>query len=181
MSFAAHSQRVFVCVITGSADGMEDLEIPISSLQFRLYRHGASHLSVAAPGAMQNIAPVEARKNGQIVLLQGFYHADGSRDLVEMARAGKISVRYDMGGRNSHITLAAGGKISFSFDPTIPKRSGPLVSYSLQADGHIRIRCAPVFGLMPGDWIQTPQGSYLVDRISVSVGRNQANMEILTA
>ncbi|TWI68567.1 hypothetical protein LZ24_02540 [Desulfobotulus alkaliphilus] len=178
---ARSAQRVFVCVITGTANGLEDLEIPISSLQYRLYGHGGSYLSVVIPNAVQNTAAITARKGGQIVLYQGIRYADGSRDLAEMARAGKINIRHDTGGRNSSVTLTAGERLSFSFDPAIPKRSGPLISTALQADGQTRIRCAPVFGLFPGDTVQTPQGNYVAERISVSVGRNQATMEILTA
>ena len=174
-------QRIYACFITGTANGVEDLEIPISSLQYRLYSHGGSYLSVVIPNAVQNTAAITARKDGQIVLCQGIRYADGSRDLAEMARAGKISIRHDTGGRNSSITLTAGERLSFSFDPAIPKRSGPLISTALQADGQTRIRCAPVFGLFPGDTVQTPQGNYVAERISVSVGRNQATMEILTA
>ena len=181
MTASVHAHRVFICVITGAANGVEDLEIPIASLQYRLYGHGGSYLSVVIPNAVKNAAAVTARKDGQIVLFQGFIFADGVRELAEMARAGGIGIRHDTGGRNSSITLTAGEKITFSFDPTVPKRSGPLISTALQADGKTRLRCAPVFGLFPGDTVQTPQGNYQVDRISVSVGRNQATMEILTA
>ena len=176
-----HAKRVFICAITGAENGVEDLEIPISSLQYRLYSHGGSYLSVVIPNAIQNAAAVTARKDGQIVLFQGLIFSDGVRELAEMARAGKINIRHDTGGRNSSITLTAGEKITFSFDPTVPKRSGPLISTALQADGQTRLRCAPVFGLFPGDTVQTPQGNYVAERISVSVGRNQATMEILTA
>jgi len=177
-SAALSAQRIFICILTGVANGLPDIELPISSLQYRQYGHGGTYLSVVVPSAARFAQEILARKNGEAVLYQGIKTSDGKRQLAIMARAGKIAVRHDSGGRNSSVTITAESRAQIAIDPTIPKVSGPVVVYALQNDGNIRLRCAPVFGLAPRDTLFTPDGPVYVDKISVSVGPSQQSMEV---
>ncbi|TYT73262.1 hypothetical protein [Desulfobotulus mexicanus] len=174
------SQKIYTCTIKDDAGSLPELELPMSSMQYRLQENGHSYMAVVVPDAMAFSTGILARIPGRLILRQGFVHQDATRQLTEMASAGRVAFRWDMGGRNSSATLTAAGKITFSFDPNVPKVLDPLISMSLQADGKMRFRSAPVMGLFPGDTVQAAGGAYRVARIAVAVGRNQATMEVLT-
>jgi hypothetical protein len=173
------AQRVYLCTLTGSADGETDLTLPMSSFQFRLYDNGGSYLAIVVPNAPKYAAAISARINGQLVIRQGYRYSDGTEQTTEMARAGDIGLRYDIGPRSSSATITAGETITFSFDTNVEKRITKLMTRSLQADGNTMLRSAPIFGLFPGDTVRLDEESHTVKRISVAVGRNLQTMDIL--
>ena len=172
------AQRIYTCTLTGAANGLDDILLPMESFQFRLYAHGGSHLSVVVPDA--DMAGISARLAGQIIVRQGWRTSDGDEKLLEMARAGRIHYQRTLGPGSSLLTITAGESVTFSFDPGVPKAVTRLISRSMLPDGTWQFRTPPIFGLYPGDAVQIEGQPWHVTRISVAVGSRRQTMDILS-
>lgn len=172
------AQSIYKCILTGAADSESDLELPMSALQYRLYLSGGAYLSVVVPNAIAYMDAVASRPNGCLVVYKGYRYVDGSEQIAEMARSNLGSIRADIGGRSSSLTLTGSGDVDFVFDPSVDKAIADVITYVLQADGKRKLRVEPIFGMYPGDIVQYDGISYLVEALSVSVGRYQNQMEL---
>jgi len=172
------ASRVYRCILSGDHAGMDDVVLPISSFQYRLYLDGRTYISCIVPNAALYADDVADRMGGDIVIEQGWRLFDGAAQYAPMARIAVSSMRYNTGARSSSLTLVGSGTAAFSFDPDIEKVITGVTMEALQADGKRKLRCDPVFGLFPGDVIHYDGGYYLVTYISVAVGERFAQMEI---
>jgi hypothetical protein len=161
--------------LTGAADGVADVVIPISSFQYRRRNDEPSYLSVVVP-SMSFIADVMARANGDM-RLELAYAKDGSEVLREIImEVDYETLRWDEGSVSQSITIEGhrteewvGGQI---FTPTG-------VSYRAYYSDEYHIRCRPDAYVRPGDVVDVGDGAYCTaDMISCSSDASYQVMEI---
>lgn len=103
-----YANKVYIFTLTGTEDGVSDIEIPISSFQSRLQNNGITYLSVVIPG-IDYLSAINARLNGELVLKMGY--KDGDTILISeiIAQAFLENLRYDEGATNEAIILDGHG------------------------------------------------------------------------
>ena len=176
------SQVIYLCTLTGAADGVADVLIPISSFQATLRNGEPSYLACVIPNSTDWEDAVTARQNGEIVIQKGYRLADGSLNMEEIARVNFETLRIDRGARNDSATIVGHKTVT----ATAPKEWAVqgVSYYALQADGKRRIRAAIDLFLRPGDVVIYGDGeadSFIVGSISYSIYVNYAIMEVAEA
>ena len=162
--------------LTGSPDGVDDVIIPVSSIQGRSRDGAPTYLSAVVP-TMDYAAQISARPNGEMVLSRGYRLSDGQTTWQEISRAALDSVRIDQGSRNASVTLT-GYATTTNPDPKTVTISG--ASYrSIGADGRRRYRCPVDMWLRPGDTALVHGESITVATISYTINPRTENMEIV--
>ena len=169
-------RRVYVA--TFHASGLDDLEIPMSSLQFRLRNDGWSYVVCVFPDADTWEDQVAAFKTaeGEIRISSGWTNQANERQLQEMARADITRYSTDVGVQSSSLTLTAYREITIGNPRTVTLTN--ITVRSLQADGKRRVRCEPNMFLRPGDTAVFGADSMTVDSLAVMIDRNQQRMEV---
>ena len=171
----ASAQLIYTCVLTGAENGLDDLVLPMSTVQYRMYDTGRTYLSITVPDPSTYADAAIARKDGQMIIRRGYKYVDGSSVASEIARAGRIQTRYD----NETLTVTAGGAVTFSFDPAVTKTSREISRRRLH-NGKMLIKIDPLNGLYPGDSLTVGDSAYAVERIDAKIGRGVHEMEIMT-
>ncbi|MDD4052342.1 MAG: hypothetical protein PHR28_10660 [candidate division Zixibacteria bacterium] len=101
----ATCQKIYICVLTGAADGVDDVELPMSSFQGRLRDGEPSYIAAVIPNSALYEADVTARPNGEIVIKMGYLMSDGTRALEEIARVTYETMQLDRGAKNDSMTI----------------------------------------------------------------------------
>lgn len=173
------SKLIYVCEITGDADGLEDITIPLSNFQYRLYDGGqGAHIEAVISDATTYEDVIRARKNGQIKIRRGQVYADGTYRLSEVARAGELKVTSNTGDRSSSVTVR-GDELKEFNTTSLTKKTDKIVSRRLQANGDFSFQVEPLVGIYPGDHVWLDGSEYEVKEISVAVGRRTHQMTLV--
>ncbi len=168
--------NIYQCILTGEADGLADLVLPISSFHARIRTGEPSFCEVIVPDVDRFLDPILLRPNGEIVVFKGNVFLSGIVNYVEIARVDFTDIAYDKGPSSSSISLS-GHKETINDIPKIVSLQGVQVE-SLQKNGKYRVRCGVDFFARPGDTILWDDKSIIVDLLSISVNKNIARMEI---
>lgn len=99
------AREVYVCVLTGDGDGLDDIELPMSSFQTRMQDGQPSYLSVVVPNSAAYQEAISARANGDLILKMGYLYADGTRSLEEVVRTDYQYLQIDRGARSDAVTI----------------------------------------------------------------------------
>jgi len=162
--------------LTGAPDGVDDVIIPISSIQGRSRDGAPTYLSAVVP-TMDYAAQISARPNGQMILSRGYRLVDLATTWREIIRANLDSIRIDQGARSASVTLTGYATIT-NQDPKTVTISG--ASYrNIGADGKRRYRCPVDMWLRPGDTAVVNGESITVATISYTISPRTENMEIV--
>lgn len=163
--------------LTGAADGVADVEIPISSFSYRTRDGDPSYLQVVVPGIAYS-AQIAARSNGDL-RVEMAYFIDGIQHHREiLAEVDLESIRVDEGAFSRSISLT--GHRTGSFSAKIVTLYG--VSYRAEYGGKRRVRCAePDMYLRPGDTVNDNAESWVVGQVSTAAGRGVKWMEVVEA
>jgi hypothetical protein len=172
---------LYYFTLTGTADGLSDVVIPISSFQAR-YRNGEStYLSVVIPDYATYESIVDARLNGDMVLTMAYSHAGAIYHQEEIMRVDLDTngIRKDQGGKSQSITLVGHRTTSFTAK-TITLRD---VTYRRTGNaGEISYRCAnPDIFLRPGDTAVYGTDSFTVGSIAYAVSAGYISMDVTEA
>jgi hypothetical protein len=143
------AQDIYSCILTGSADGIDDIVLPISSFQATMRDGDPSYLSCVIPNSVDYETFVTARTNGEIIIQKGVRLRDGTEQMEEIARVDYESVQINRGPRNDSMTLS-GHKTVTSSAPKERAVNG-VSFYGLQADGKRRVRANMDLFLRCGD------------------------------
>jgi hypothetical protein len=100
------SNPIYICIITGAADGLEDIEVPIESFTATISTGIPSYLSVVIPAADDIETEIIARKNGDVVIYNGFRFSTGVEQVEEIARGAIDSYQKSMGGRYASLVVS---------------------------------------------------------------------------
>jgi len=163
-------------ILTGDADGLSDLTLPVSSIQMRMRTEQQTYVGVIIPDVDNYSASITARSNGEIIVYLKAY-VNG----VESLSQELISVAFETiatykGATNQSIQISGHKTITFA-SYTIPLRN---VTYrSLQQNGKLRFRCAePDFYLRPNMTVTYDTDEIVIDYITYAINANSATMEL---
>lgn len=169
--------RRYKCTITGAADALPDIEIPISSINGRLTNDGMSSLSIVCPDGVGYAAAIAARSNGGLIIESIEDYADGSS-------ASDFSVEYpitgyasDRGSQNWSITISVSTTLTLGQARRVNLKG---ISYLGRAlTGKTRARCELDKDLLPGDVAMLDDGSeYTCGSITYVIGAAGRFMEV---
>lgn len=173
----ATAKTVYLCVLTGAADGLSDLTLPMSSFQAWMRDGDPSYLSVVVPSSVTYAADIAARSNGEIVISKGYKFTDDTEQMEEIIRSNYDSIRVDRGARSDSLTMT-GYKTTSSSAPKERTLDG-VSYYGLQADGKRRVRADLDLFLRVGDTAIYGDGAtdyFVVGTISYFVGAEPVQM-----
>lgn len=171
--------RKYFCTLTGSADGVEDVELPMQSFQARKRDGEDTFVSANIPG-IGYFEQISNRPNGQIVIEMAFF-VDGVEQLrEEILRVNLENIRYDKGARSRAVTIS--GHRTESFAVNLVDLENP--SYKYLSEGKLRYRFPiPDPWLNPGDTcsVQSEGDEFRVDYITYVVSPRYKFMEVSEA
>lgn len=157
-------QEIYTLTVTGGADSLDDIVIPISSWQATSRASPRqSYVQAVVPAARQYLEALEARVNGDLVISQGFKFDDGSVKTEEIVRARFDTSRYDEGAARFTVTLSGyspGAELQTGYRMLQGVRSVSLTS------GKYRVRCKADLFLRPGMIANTGGVSFPVSYIN---------------
>lgn len=159
---------------------LDDLVIPVSSIQMRRRDGDPTYIAVVVPSSDYDTdeAAINARAGGVMVVKRGFRFQDGREQLEEIGRATIES----MGGSKTAIS----GEINLTGHKTITNSAPKTVelegaSYRNITDGKRRYRCVPDNFLEPGDTVIINGESFIVGAITYTIDADSERMEISEA
>lgn len=166
----------FYLTLTGDANGVSDLEIPISSFQGRFSSGTPSYLGVVIPGT-DHAGDINDRINGDLVV-ELAYLLNGEESLrEEIARTALENIRIDEGSRQESITLT--GHRTETWPPKIVALMGE--NYRYLSAGKLRYRCFPDLYLRPGDTVRAGEDEFTAGLVTYMVNTARQVMEVSEA
>ncbi len=167
----------YFLVITGSQDGLEDIELPLSSFQ-AVRRTGAdTYLSVTVPTA-EYADEISARQNGKIVIKQGYEYEGEIVQIEAIIETDIDTIDIYEGGRNQSILLR--GYTYSSFSPKIITLSTSTYRASIEGKLHYRIAKPNIF-LNPGDTVNIGADSFVIGTMTYIVSARNTTLELKEA
>jgi len=165
--------RVYTFTLTGAANGVDDIIIPIKSFQSRLKSGDPTYLSVVIPGT-DYASAINLRLNGDLVVRMG-YLSNGEIILSEIISIVNFEniIIYD-GTTNKTITLD--GHRTETFTPKEINLTGS--SYKNINAGKLRYRCTPNLYVRPGDTVNIDDDSFTIKNITYSVSPKLETFEV---
>ena len=161
----------FFLNITGAADGLPDVEIPISSFQARKRSDANTYLSAVIPD-IDYIDTLTNRSNGTMQIKQG-YEKNGvilQKDVIIEAELETLA--YDQGGTNQSITVSGYKDQTFTAKAVLLTNA----TYKSLRNGKLRFRFAePNIYLNPGDTATIGSDTLIVDTMSYAISAESVN------
>jgi hypothetical protein len=165
-------QRVFVAILR--ATGLDDYEIPVSSITIRLRDVKGSYIGLTIPDPTSYTTEILARTGGRVHIFAG--ETVGGVRQVEELIYGNIQNIYFNQGSNNALTIAATRFITHR-NPAIQTLTG--VSRIKKSDtGRYSLRCAVDFFVKPTDTAAYGSISFVVDLISYVLTAQNAYMDV---
>ncbi|KKM27866.1 hypothetical protein LCGC14_1570430 [marine sediment metagenome] len=164
--------------LTGAADGLADVVIPMSSFQYRLRDDTPSYLQVIVPGT-DSAGAITARSNGDLII-ELAYLIDGVEHYREQLAAVDFeSVRTDEGTKSQSIILSGHRTDTWGAQTvTIQGR----ITYRSENNGQIRLRKAvPDLWLRPGDTVIAGDDTFVVGQVMSAMAKATQWTEIVEA
>jgi len=175
---------LFTFTLTGAADGLADVEIPITSFQMRLYSDAAAYLQVTIPGA-DYIDSITSRPQGSLILYMA-YASVGDMTVLQKEQIIAVAMdtpRVNEGTINNSITLSG-----HETDAQAAKRQAApkavtlgnsWYNYRRTTGSSITARMVkPHIYLQAGDTVTDDDGTFEVDRITWMKSESVHHMEI---
>jgi len=169
-------QSIYLLTLTGSADGEEDIIIPISSCQIRRRDGKPTYLSVVVPKYDDYVDAITNRSNGELVLKKGVRFLDGGTQIEEITRVYLEDIRLDKGPRSRSITLS--GHKTISNDSPNEVNINKVTYKNTSASGLRRFRSAVDLWVRPGDTVVLDGEAIVAGMISYTIQTNSEVMEI---
>jgi len=164
----------YFLVITGAADGLDDIEIPMKSFQARRRTDASTYLSVVIP-SVDRVSDVSARQNGTIRIEQGYEKNGEILQREVIIETDLDEVNYDQGGRNQSMNLV--GYRQHTFNSKEITLSGA-ISRSMRS-GKLRYRLSkPYIFLNPGDVVTIDSDTFTIDLMSYVISPSFASIEL---
>ena len=172
------ASRVFSCVITGAADSLPDLVIPISSLNIS---HNAgtsvSNMFIVCPDGPVFANGIIARSNGGIIITATDIYLDGTSDSTDLAEYAISGLQDNRGSKRHSISIQGAVTISRSFVNAIEVLNTTFTS--LDKSGAMRVRMDMHKDMLPGDIITLPDlSTFAAGNISMVYNTSFMFMEV---
>ena len=167
----------YVCTLTGAADGMDDLTIPIKSFQTR---YGSDpyriYLSVVVPGIDAYIDDINARPNGSLIIDRIYNYLDGSSANFRMAKSVIDTITTNQGDKSGVTGTLSGYLQSTAENPLNITLTDPITRSS--DNGRRRYRCQIDPRVRPLDTVTINGESFQVDQVIHIIDTKTAIMEV---
>ena len=165
--------RVYTFTLTGSADGVDDIVIPIRSFHSRLKSGDPTYLSIVIPGT-NYASEINLRLNGDLIVRMGYLSNSGIilSEIISIVDFENIII-YD-GTTNKTIILD--GHRTETFTPKEINLTGS--SYKNITAGKLRYRCTPNLYVRPGDTVNIDDDSFTIENITYSVSPELETFEV---
>lgn len=172
------SGRSYRCTLTGSANALDDIVIPISSINGRLNAGGVSSLNIVCPNGVDYAADIVNRDLGTFIIATTEHYTDGTSDTTDSPEFANLAITYQRGGRSYSVSLRGEVNITLHYPPRKIAIQG--FSYeAMQANGTRRIRCAMDKDFLPGDTAVLPDGEEVVmNAATYVIGPKNSSMEL---
>jgi hypothetical protein len=167
----------FYCTLTGAADGLADIELPISSFQARKRQGESNFLSVIVPG-MAYAEAVAARSNGDLYIEMAYLVNGEATIREEIIRVEDLEINIYEGASSRSINLS--GYREATYVAKNASISGSNYKYTMSGRRGFRFPQADPY-LNPGDTltIEDTDDELTVDQISyVIAARGLKQMEV---
>ena len=161
----------YKAILTGAPDSTTDLDLKMSSFNARLRSARDSYLSIVVPHAASFIDEIEARPNGEIVLMQSLEGID-----TELARVNFDDMRTDKGSRSGTTATLSGNKQKTYSNPD--SHAVNFAEYYNRSAGKSRARFQLVQGVEPADTIEIEGASFVIDTVTLIGATNRIYMEV---
>jgi hypothetical protein len=164
----------YLLTITGAADSLSDLSLPMSSFQARRKSGEATYLSVVVP-TLDYASEIAARSNGTIKVEQA-YALGGEyvqRELILEAEIDNIKT-YE-GGKNQSVVLEGYKTTTY----TTKLMTLTTATYRALSGGKLRYRVAEtnVF-LNPGDTVTIGDDTFIIGTMAYSISPTEQQIEL---
>lgn len=180
-SLSGSAQAVYRCILTGSNNGLADIEIPLESFQGWMRDVYNSYLSCEIPWPRTSSDYITSRGAGEIIIYGGFRFADGTEQLEEIIRVDYDSLQVNKGARSGSMTMSGYKALSAS---AVKERTVSGISYYgklstgkrvIKADLDIFLRCSDIciYGSGINDYFTVGHIKYTVKALPAAV-----NMEV---
>ncbi|MBN1664832.1 MAG: DUF2341 domain-containing protein [Deltaproteobacteria bacterium] len=162
----------YECILSGEADGLDDLLLPISSFQARLKSGDPSFMSVVVPGT-DYASDITVRANGDLTTYI-VKSVGESRVREKIMTVDLEDIRLDKGSDSQSITLS--GHRTHTYETKTVNFDS--IFYEAQYSGKRRYRLPPDLYLRPGDTAVVNGEPVTVDMITWAVSPLSFMMEI---
>lgn len=169
-------QEFYSLTITGAADGVTDIVVPISSWQATNQTGGRqSYVQAVVPSISPWLDEIGARQAGELVIRKGYRFDDGTERQEEILRSGFDTFRWDRGPRSFTATISGylAGKQSSSGQRTLTG----IRSISM-TNGKHRVRCDIDLFLQPGMTVTADNVTFRADFINYYVASTDKFCEV---
>jgi hypothetical protein len=156
--------------LTGSADGLTDVSLPMSSFSVRHRFDGPSYYQLAIP-TYAYVSAIAARPNGEIVI----WSKTGEVE-EELLRGDLGNVRTDRGPKSQSISISGNSERAAS-DPETYLLAEALYA-STTFEGESRLRIPPRAAIRPGDFIRYADLNFQAGDVTWSVAVSAGGMAI---
>jgi len=160
--------KIYDCIVTGDADSLTDITIPISSLDLDENQTGISSLTIVCPDGLNFASSILARPNGGLILSSYDLYSDGSSALEKELDEFLITSISDSSGASSHSVSITGQVEILNPSPKTENIIGESFIFT-NKDGTVRIRGSVNMLLLPGDTLTYSGGSFTVDKIAINI------------
>ena len=172
----AELQEIYTLTVTGAADNVDDVTIPISSWQATSQASPRkSYVQAVIPAAGQYLDMLTDRKNGDLVIKQGFRFADGTSKTEEIVRAAFERMQYTRGPSRLTATVS-GYSVGYQLQKDTRSLEG-VRSVSL-SNSKYRVRCKSDLFLRPGMTAAIDDASFTVSYINYYVSGKDRFCEV---
>lgn len=165
------------CYLTGSADGLSNLELPLSSFQVRLNANPLrAYLSVIVPSVDTYIDAINARQNGQLKVVRIYNYLNGASSSFGMVSTSFDSLSTNEGGRSG----STGTLNGFSYTSDSPPQNIELFDPITRSNdnGRRRYRCRIDPRVRPLDTVNINGETFTVDSVICIIDTKTAIMEV---
>jgi hypothetical protein len=166
------------CYLTGAADALTDLELPISSFQTRLAASPVprAYLAVIVPGVDSYIDAINARANGRLKVDRIYNYLDGSLSTFQMANVPFDTLNTNQGGRSGMTGTLTGFEETGAITAQAITLADPATRSS--DNGGIRYRCRLDPRVRPDDTVTINGETFAVESVIHIVDAKTAIMEV---
>jgi hypothetical protein len=175
----AMAQRVFLCVITGAANGLDDITVPIEAFQATMRNGSPSYLVCSIPDIDSWRELIQARSNGSIVIKTGLRLQGGNVQAVEIITVNYEELRWERIPGSSDGLLTGYKTISGTAAQERPLSGASY--YAQDGDGKRRVRADVNYFLRCGDTCifgPEPGDSMVAGTISYAISKYLEIMEV---
>jgi hypothetical protein len=173
------NSRRYLCTITGAADSLPDITVPISSINGSLSNAGTSSYQIVVPNGAKYAADISARSQGGFIITAVELYNNGTTASTDSKEFKIDSITGYSGARSYSINLTGSYKLSVIGGRTVNIAGQSTLNSS---SGKLNFTCSLDKDLLPGDTVIPQVGnSFVVGKISVVINPQLQYMTITQA